>query len=159
VKVNSLSVDNVSKTASFNGYEFDMYSDAWELNKNKALRVDFIAEFDRTIQEDIPVRNHYWSPIKLRWMRVRLERIAITASVWKRSSIALSLLISLTDDSLPDGTLLKLSSELEMSHLDKALDINNKKRLPKIEKNRQSSVHTFLRPPHALSKLKMLGSW
>jgi hypothetical protein len=62
----------------------------------------------------------------------------------------------LTDDNLPDGTLIKLSSELEMSHLDKALDINNKKRLPKIEKNRKSGVQTLNRPPHALAKLKML---
>ncbi len=62
----------------------------------------------------------------------------------------------LTDDNLPDGTLIKLSSELEMSHLDKALDINHKKRLPKIEKNSQSGVQTLNRPPQALAKLKML---
>ncbi|ATX80170.1 hypothetical protein Ga0123461_1757 [Mariprofundus aestuarium] len=62
----------------------------------------------------------------------------------------------LTDDNLPDGTLIKLSSALDMSHLDKALDINHKKRLPKIEKNRKSGAQPLNRPPHALAKLKML---
>lgn len=76
----------------------------------------------------------------------RLETIKVCSELIDR----------LTDDSLPDGTLIKLSSDLEMSHLDKALDINNKKRLPKIEKNRKSGVNTFNRPSHALAKLKML---
>ena len=53
VKVNSLSVNNVSKSVSFNGYEFDIYSDVWKLNKNKELRVGFISEFSQGIQEDI----------------------------------------------------------------------------------------------------------
>lgn len=76
----------------------------------------------------------------------RLETIKICSELIDR----------LSDDSLPDGTLIKLSSEVEMSHLDKALDINNKKRLPKIEKKRQTGVQTLNRPPHALVKLKML---
>jgi len=63
----------------------------------------------------------------------------------------------LSDSDLPDGTLIKLSSGLEVSHLDKALDINNKKRLPKIEKNRKPGVQTFKRPPDALAKLNLLG--
>jgi len=66
------------------------------------------------------------------------------------------LIEKLTDDSLPDGTYIKLSLEHEMSHLDKALDINHKKRLPKIEKNHKSSVQTLNRIPHALAKLKKL---
>ncbi|MBC8549733.1 MAG: hypothetical protein H8D23_08775 [Candidatus Brocadiales bacterium] len=76
----------------------------------------------------------------------RLETIKICEELIER----------LTDDDLPDGTLIKLSSVQEMSHLDKALDINNKKRLPKIEKNRKSGVETLNRPPHALAKFKML---
>lgn len=76
----------------------------------------------------------------------RLETIKICSELIER----------LSDDSLPDGALIKLSSVREMSHLDKALDINNKKRLPKIEKNRKSSVETINRPPHSLAKLKKL---
>ncbi len=76
----------------------------------------------------------------------RLETIKICSELIER----------LSDDSLPDGTLIKLSSEAEMSYLDKALDINNMKRLPKIEKKRQKGVQTFNRPPHAFAKLKML---
>lgn len=48
-----VSVSNVSKSMSFNGYEFDIESDLWVLNRNKELNVDFIAEFDSSIQEDI----------------------------------------------------------------------------------------------------------
>jgi len=53
VKVNSLSVNNVSKSVSFNGYEFDIESDTWVLNKNKELQVKFIEKFDPLIQDDI----------------------------------------------------------------------------------------------------------
>ncbi|MGZ0080082.1 hypothetical protein [Methylomonas sp. ZR1] len=70
--------------------------------------------------------------------------------------ICSELIEKLTDDTLPDGTLIKLSSASNMSHLDKALDINNKKRLPKIEKNRDTGVQTVIRGPQALNKLKML---
>lgn len=64
MKVNALSVSNVSKSVSFNGYEFDMDSDVWELNKNKALNVDFIAEFDPTIQEDVRSTLVYFAESK-----------------------------------------------------------------------------------------------
>jgi len=53
MKIQALSVNNISKSVSFNGYEFDIYSDVWKLNRNKELRVDFIASFDQRIQEDI----------------------------------------------------------------------------------------------------------
>jgi hypothetical protein len=76
----------------------------------------------------------------------RLETIKICSELIER----------LTDDSLPDGTLIKLCSDNEMSQLDKALDINNKKRLPKIEKKRESGVKTVTRPPQALAKLNIL---
>lgn len=69
--------------------------------------------------------------------------------------ICSELIEKLTDDTLPDGSLIKLSSS-NMSHLDKALDINHKKRLPKIEKNRDLGVQEVKRAPHALNKLKML---
>jgi len=64
VKVNSLSVSNVSKSVSFNGYEFDIDSDVWVLNKNKDLRVDFIAEFNPSIQEDIRATLVYFAENK-----------------------------------------------------------------------------------------------
>lgn len=53
VKVKPLSVSNISKSISFNGYEFDIESDVWVLNRNKELNVAFISEFDSSIQEDI----------------------------------------------------------------------------------------------------------
>jgi len=66
------------------------------------------------------------------------------------------LIEKLTDDNLPDGSLIKLSSCHEMSHLDKAMDINNKKRLPKIEKNRKPKVQVLDESSKALAKFKML---
>jgi len=66
------------------------------------------------------------------------------------------LIEKLTDNNLPDGSLIKVSSDQEMSHLDKAMDINYKKRLPKIEKNRKPGVQPFERAPKALAKLKLL---
>jgi hypothetical protein len=71
-------------------------------------------------------------------------------------NVCSELIDKLTDDTLPDGTLIKLSSASDMSHLDKAMDINHKKRLPRIEKNRNSGVQTITRAPQALTKLKML---
>jgi len=53
VKAKSLSVSNISKSISFNGYEFDIESDLWVLNRNSELNVDFITEFDSSIREDI----------------------------------------------------------------------------------------------------------
>jgi len=64
VKVNILAVNNVSKTVSFNGYEFDVYSDTWVLNKNKELRVNFITEFEQAIQEDIRSTLVYFAETK-----------------------------------------------------------------------------------------------
>jgi len=70
--------------------------------------------------------------------------------------ICSELIEKLTDDTLPDGSLIKLSSASNMSHLDKALDINHKKRLPKIEKNRDLGVQEVKKAPYSLTKLKML---
>lgn len=71
-------------------------------------------------------------------------------------NVCSELIGKLTDDTLPDGTLIKLSSASDMSHLDKAMDNNHKKRLPRIEKNRNSGVQTITRAPQALTKLKIL---
>lgn len=43
----------VSKTKSFNGYEFDIYSDFWQLDKNNLMSVEFINNFSPLIQDDI----------------------------------------------------------------------------------------------------------
>ena len=107
--------------------------------KKRLASEQLLLESDKAAMDDgsIGADRHY---------NKRLETIKICSELVER----------LADDSLPDGTLIKLSSELEMSHLDKALDINSNKRLPKIEKRRQTGVQTLNRPPHSLAKLKML---
>ncbi|MFK5893995.1 MAG: site-specific integrase [Pseudomonadota bacterium] len=45
--------NKVTRTSSFNGYEFDIESDVWVLNKNREINVQFIHNFDITIQDDI----------------------------------------------------------------------------------------------------------
>lgn len=45
-KTKPVLVSNISKSISFNRYEFDIEFDVWVLNKNKELNVDFIDEFD-----------------------------------------------------------------------------------------------------------------
>jgi len=61
MKANPLPVNNVSKSISFNGHEFDIYSATWKLNKNKELEVSFIYEFDSSIQEDIRATLVYFA--------------------------------------------------------------------------------------------------
>lgn len=65
------------------------------------------------------------------------------------------LIAALTNDDIPDGSLIRLNIE-DISSLDHALDINNKKRLPKIEKNRGLGVEQLKKAPRALEKLKQL---
>lgn len=107
--------------------------------KKRLASEQLLLESDKAVMDEgtIGADRHY---------NKRLETIRVCSELIER----------LTDDDLPDGTLIKLSSVQEMSHLDKALDINHKKRLPKIEKNRKSGVQTLNRPSHALAKLKML---
>jgi len=64
IKVDSLSVKNISKSVSFNGYEFDIYSNVWELNRNGKLRVDFLKGFELGIQEDIRSTLVYFAETK-----------------------------------------------------------------------------------------------
>ena len=64
VKIKDLSVSNISKSTSFNGYEFDIGSDLWVLNRNKELNVDFITKFDSSIQEDIRSTLVYFAESK-----------------------------------------------------------------------------------------------
>lgn len=59
----------------------------------------------------------------------------------------------LSDENVPDGSVVKLSIE-SVSHLDRAMDKNHKKRLPKLERHKkeQSSVSTKI--PRALKYYK-----
>ncbi|OEE41238.1 hypothetical protein [Vibrio anguillarum] len=71
------------------------------------------------------------------------------------------LIEKLEDDSIPDGSLIKLAID-KASRLDKALDINGKERLPKLEapKKEVSSSGTaeqMRTRPKALERLKALG--
>lgn len=71
--------------------------------------------------------------------------------------ICKELIEKLSDESLPEGTLIKVSSEKNMCNLDRALEINNKKLLPKIEKN--ISKGTLInRPNKSLRMLEILRS-
>lgn len=70
------------------------------------------------------------------------------------------LIEKLEDDSIPDGSLIKLAIE-KVSRLDNALDINGKKRLPKFDVPKKafspaSSTETLRMKPKALERLKAI---
>lgn len=64
MKAISVSPVKVSKSVSFEGYEFDSYSDKWQLNKNRYLNVSFIVEFDSQVQGDIRETLVYFAETK-----------------------------------------------------------------------------------------------
>lgn len=55
---------NITKSVSFHGYEFDTESDVWTLSKEKTIYVNFITDFDTSIQEDIRATLIYFSEQK-----------------------------------------------------------------------------------------------
>lgn len=59
----------------------------------------------------------------------------------------------LSDENVPDGSLIKLSIASE-SHLDLVMDKNHKKRLPKMEKHQQERVVTLTKTPKSLTFYK-----
>jgi hypothetical protein len=59
----------------------------------------------------------------------------------------------LSDDNVPDGSAVKLSTE-SISHLDLVMDKNYQKRLPKLEKHNNNKVIKLNRRPRALSFYK-----
>ena len=59
----------------------------------------------------------------------------------------------LSDENVPDGSLIKLSIASE-SHLDLVMDKNHKKRLPKMEKHPQERVITLTKTPKSLTFYK-----
>ncbi|BDN89988.1 hypothetical protein KAM471c_38030 [Aeromonas caviae] len=72
-----------------------------------------------------------------------------------------ALIDRLEDDSIPDGALIKLAID-KTSRLDKALDINGKKRLPKLDSSKkitsQNGTPELMNTrPKALDKLKAFG--
>ncbi|MFK5893996.1 MAG: hypothetical protein QM504_12315 [Pseudomonadota bacterium] len=107
--------------------------------KKLLAREELLLEYDKNSMDDgiIGADRHY---------NKRLETIENCRS----------LISVLTNDNIPDGSYVKLSSDKAISHLDIALDINYKKRLPKIEKTSKNGVETIRRPPKALGKLNML---
>ena len=66
------------------------------------------------------------------------------------------LIDKLTDDTLADGALIKIASDYGMSNLDRALEINNKKQLPKIEKHTNTGASIIKKPQLSLRKLSLL---
>lgn len=71
--------------------------------------------------------------------------------------ICTELIEKLTDKNIPDGTLIKLSSETDMSSLDRALEINNKKRLPSIQKISNSDLSIY-KPKRSNKIIEILKS-
>jgi hypothetical protein len=59
----------------------------------------------------------------------------------------------LSDENVPDGSAVKLSIPSE-SHLDLVMDINHKKRLPKIEKHKRDESVVSIKQPRALAFYK-----
>ncbi|MGY3945253.1 site-specific integrase [Aeromonas tecta] len=58
----------VSKTTSFNGYEFDIYDEYWRLNREVKVRVGFaLSGYDKNIAEEIRGALVYFSENKSSW--------------------------------------------------------------------------------------------
>lgn len=58
------SIGKVTKSISFNGYEFDTEVDRWVLNKNNVINIAFIASYSSSIQEDIRSTLTYYAEQK-----------------------------------------------------------------------------------------------
>lgn len=70
-------------------------------------------------------------------------------------NIIKELISKLTDINIPDGSLVKVNSELDMSYLDRTMEINNKKRLPIIEKQKSADATVISRPSGSFRSLIM----
>ncbi len=58
------STGKVTKSVSFNGYEFDTEVDRWVLNKNNVINIAFIGSYSSSIQEDIRSTLTYYAEQK-----------------------------------------------------------------------------------------------
>lgn len=58
------STGKVTKSISFNGYEFDTEADSWILNKNNVINTACIASYSTSIQEDIRSTLTYYAEQK-----------------------------------------------------------------------------------------------
>lgn len=65
-------VSKTSLTKSFNGYEFDVNSDVWTLDKNKELQTDFIKNFDINIQHQIIATLAYYAETRSSYHAVNM---------------------------------------------------------------------------------------
>jgi hypothetical protein len=107
------------------------------IKKRLAIELSILEADKKAIEEgSIGADRHY---------NKRLETI----------NICNELIEKLTDKNLPDGTLIKISSESDISNLDRALEINNKKRLPSIEKISNTDV-TIYKPKKSNKIIKIL---
>ncbi len=59
-----LATGKVTKSISFNGYEFDTEVDIWVLNKNNMINTSFIASYSASVQEDIRSTLVYYAEHK-----------------------------------------------------------------------------------------------
>lgn len=55
---------NITASVSFHGYEFDIESDIWVLSKERKINVNFINDFDASIQNDIRATLVYFAEQK-----------------------------------------------------------------------------------------------
>src|SRR3954462_15398617 len=64
MEINASAAEKITKSISFNGYEFDIYSNVWNLNKNSQLNLDFIFDFDISVQDDVRSTLAYFAEQK-----------------------------------------------------------------------------------------------
>jgi integrase len=64
LKIINQQLTKVTKLKSFRGYEFDIGSDFWQLDKNTSLNLDFIRMFDLRIQSDLRETLAYFAETK-----------------------------------------------------------------------------------------------
>lgn len=68
---------NLTKTISFDGYEFDIESDNWRLNKDNKFSVEYINKFDKSIQDDIRSTLVYFAEQKSAGYAVHCSKIVL----------------------------------------------------------------------------------
>lgn len=70
--VQNTQVTKISKSKSFNGYEFDLNSNIWQLDKNKQLDTFFISKFHHEIQDDLIGTLAYFAETKSAYHAVNM---------------------------------------------------------------------------------------
>lgn len=65
-------LSNLLISKSFNGYEFNYNSTLWQLDKNRELKIDFVNNFDKKIQDDLIGTLAYFAETKSSYHSVNM---------------------------------------------------------------------------------------